>query len=83
MYLTTACQLCIIPNMNTKKWISAQMSEGLVARLSEVASEQNVTRSEILRRAAELYLAQTGLEKALAPDGHAAWLRETPQPIKQ
>lgn len=53
--------------MNTKKWISAQMSEGLVARLSEVASEQNVTRSEILRRAAELYLAQMGFEKALAP----------------
>ena len=57
--------------MNTKKWVSAQMSEGLAARL------------EILRRAAELYLAQTGLEKALAPDGHAAWLRENPQPIEQ
>ena len=38
-------------------------SEGLAARLSEVAKDNSITRSELVRRACELYLACNILEE--------------------
>ena len=60
--------------MDEKVWISAQMDKLLEMRLKAMAREKDVTRSEIVRRACELYLAKTGLEEAL-DEGFAAWIK--------
>ena len=60
--------------MDDKVWISAQMDKLLEMRLKAMAREKDVTRSEIVRRACELYLAKTGLEEAL-DEGFAAWIK--------
>lgn len=60
--------------MDDKVWISAQMDKLLEMRLKAMAREKDVTRSEIVRRACELYLAKTGLEEAL-DDGVTAWIK--------
>ena len=60
--------------MDEKVWISAQMDKLLEMRLKAMAREKDVTRSEIVRRACELYLAKSGLEEAL-DEGCAAWVK--------
>ena len=60
--------------MDDKVWISAQMDKLLEMRLKAMAREKDVTRSEIVRRACEFYLAKTGLEEAL-DEGFAAWIK--------
>ena len=60
--------------MDDKVWISAQMDKLLEMRLKAMAREKDVTRSEIVRRACELYLAKSGLEEAL-DEGFAAWVK--------
>ena len=60
--------------MDDKVWISAQMDKLLEMRLKAMAREKDVTRSEIVRRACELYLAKSGLEEAL-DEGFAAGVK--------
>ena len=72
------CYKRVMENGNNKIWVSAQMTKLLKARLREMAREQDVTVSEIVRRACELYLAGSGLETALG-EGYAAWIKHTEQ----
>jgi metal-responsive CopG/Arc/MetJ family transcriptional regulator len=60
--------------MDEKVWVSAQITKLLEMRLRAMAHDREVTRSEIIRRACELYLAKSGLEEAL-DDGFAAWIK--------
>ena len=50
------------------------MDKLLEMRLKAMAREKDVTRSEIVRRACELYLAKSGLEEAL-DEGVAAGVK--------
>ena len=50
------------------------MDKLLEMRLKAMAREKDVTSSEIVRRACELYLAKSGLEEAL-DEGFAAWVK--------
>ena len=58
-----------------KVWVSAQVDTLLRYRLGLFASDNNITRSELIRRACEQYLGVQEIDEVL--DNHAAWLRNS------